>query len=137
LFRLPERSSPTLQALPDGRLAGSHRGFGAVHARTFACDGRTVVIEDRLQHSGARLMTWSLAPETRIVSVDSIGGERWTVTLERKGVRIGLTADGVARPCEAEGFYAIGYGRRIPSIRLVAPMTRDTVLTTIARMDAA
>ena len=130
LFRLPERSSPRLSLLEDGRVAGSHDGYGTRHERVFTCEGQRLVIEDRLAARGRRLLVWTLAPEVTVCSVSSSAADRWLATLTAGDVSIQLDMSGVDQPFEAEGFFARGYGERVPSRRLLAPMMADTVIST-------
>ena len=126
LFALPDGADARAVETLAMRFAGEHRGFGAVHSRTFDLNAERLLVDDYLDVDSASRVVCPLAPGVRVSPTEA--SER--VVLDNHGVSLAVTALPPASVIRVvRGAYSPAYGTVQPAPRL--EIDRHSPRTTI------
>ncbi|HSJ09304.1 MAG TPA: heparinase II/III-family protein, partial [Longimicrobiales bacterium] len=100
------------------------------HVRTFTWHGAALVIEDEVTAPAPAGWCISLHPAVAIAAMTATA-DAHVIRLERDGRALVIRLRGVGAPVVAEGWYSSGYGTRVPSSRLLAPVHGATATATL------
>lgn len=117
LFSMMDDAQAHVLDLSAEYLKGEHSGFGRKHYRHFTWQERFLVIEDFFDARLSSEINLNLSPGVEVSQLREIGPEEYYLELLNEGFLVGLYLKGFNRVETAEGYYSLGYGRRVKNQR--------------------
>jgi len=112
-------------------LKGEHNGFGKKHYRQFTWQKRFLVIEDVFDDMLSSEINLNLFPDVEISQLREIGMEEYHLELVNEGIFLGIYLKGFNGVETTDGFYSLGYGKRIKNQRVRCNRCRQSSLIKI------
>lgn len=135
LFRLPERSSPSLWLEDDGAIAGRHYGYGPPHTRWFRLRPDCLVIDDTFKHSALRRLILNLDPSIQCEVLSAGASETRCRLVHPTGLHIEVTVSGADDPQIGAGCFSRGYGIPVATSNFSVAVRRPVVRTELRWSD--
>ena len=117
LFSMMDNAQGHVLDLSAEYLKGEHSGFGRKHYRHFTWQEPFLVIEDFFDARLSSEINLNLSPGVEVSHLREIGPEEYYLELLNEGVLVGLYLEGFNSVETAEGYYSLGYGRRVKNQR--------------------
>jgi hypothetical protein len=118
LFSMSDDAHAYLLVLNEEYLKGEHNGFGRKHYRQFNWQERFLVIEDVFDSTMSSEINLNLSPDVEVSQLREIGPEEYYLELLNEGVPLKIYLKGFKSIETTDGFYSLGYGKRIRNQRL-------------------
>ena len=131
LFSMMDDAQAHLIELGPGGFKGEHRGLGKKHYRQFKLQGRFLFIEDVFDATLPGEIDLNLAPGVEIEQLKASGLGDFLLELKNNDVRLGIDLKGFSRIETADGFYSVGYGKRLRNQRIRCLRSKETSLIKI------
>jgi hypothetical protein len=129
LFSLCERADPKLSIAADGRIVGSHTGYGEKHSRSFTLSETDLLIEDILPGSSPRYVAYNLHPDVAIISQEEVGRHIAIELYHLNGIKVSMKVVGARNPSIGNGAYSTGYMREKQNKRILMQLTCEKLTT--------
>jgi hypothetical protein len=117
LFSMMDDAQGHVLDLSAEYLKGEHSGFGRKHYRHFTWQEPFLVIEDFFDARLSSEINLNLSSGVEVSQLREIGPEEYYLELLNEGVLVGLYLKGFNSVETAEGYYSLGYGRRVKNQR--------------------
>jgi len=117
LFSMTDDAQGHVLGLSAEYLRAQHNGFGKTHYRQFTWQEPFLVIEDVFDAGLSSEINLNLSPDVAVSQPREIGPEEYYLKLLNEGVVVGIYLKGFNSVETADGFYSLGYGRRVKNQR--------------------
>jgi hypothetical protein len=113
LFYLKDQAKACLLKSSIQSLMGEHCGFGPVHRREFKIEGSSLVVEDILDTTQASEIILNLAPEVKILCLESHDPEEYWLQMSSGDVHLKALLKHFKEAAIVDGYFSRGYGKRV------------------------
>jgi hypothetical protein len=117
LFSMMDDAQGHVLGLSAEYLKAEHSGFGKKHYRQFTWQEPFLIIEDVFDAGLSSEINLNLSPGVEVSQRREIGPEEYYLKLLNEGVVVGIYLKGFSSVETADGFYSLGYGRRVKNQR--------------------
>jgi len=133
LFRLPERSRPSLRIDQDGSVVGEHWGYELPHRRRLVLHDHELVIEDQIEAAVSLRcrLNFNFDPAVRCESLNSVDDEVSCELRHSSGLTLRFRVLGGHLPSLGPGCFSVGYGVPVSNQCLSLIAKAKNVRTTI------
>ena len=118
LFSMMDDAQAHLLVFNEKYLRGEHNGFGRKHYREFKWQDRFLLIEDAFDATLSSEINFNLSPCVEVAQLRETGPEEYYLELLNDGVPLGIYLTGFNSVETADGFYSLGYGKRVKNQRV-------------------
>jgi hypothetical protein len=118
LFSMTDDAQAHLLVFNEKYLRGEHNGFGRKHFREFKWQDRFLLIEDAFDATLSSEINFNLSPCLEVAQLRETGPEEYYLELLNDGVPLGIYLTGFNSVETADGFYSLGYGKRVKNQRV-------------------
>jgi hypothetical protein len=113
LFSLRNDAQAQVVEASVGSFKGEHRGFGQKHYRQFKWGDCVLKIEDVIESPLSSELNFNLAPGVEVMHIHEKGGQEFSCEIRNGDVKLGISLQGFNRVETREGFFSVGYGKRL------------------------
>ena len=113
LFSLRNDAQAQVVEVSVGSFKGEHRGFGQKHYRQFKWEGSVLEIEDVIESPLLSELNFNLAPGVEVTHIHEKGRQEFSCEFKNGDVKLRMFFQGFDRVETREGFFSVGYGRRL------------------------
>jgi hypothetical protein len=117
LFSMMDDAQGHVLGLSAEYLKAEHSGFGKKHYRQFTWQEPFLIIEDVFDAGLSSEINLNLSPDVEVSQRREIGPEEYYLKLLNEGVVVGIYLKGFSSIETADGFFSLGYGRRVKNQR--------------------
>ncbi len=117
LFSMMDDAQGHVLSLSAEYFKAEHSGFGKKHYRQFTWQEPFLVIEDVFDAGLSSEINLNLSPDVEVSQLREIGPEEYYLKLLNEGIVVGIYLKGFNSVETVDGFYSLGYGRRVKNQR--------------------